>query len=136
MPREAQPEELKREYEELQKKYDDLLLSYELLQKDYEESLRDQKNIFKVSRERDILKSKVRELKDELKKFRGLEDMEKLFTRGFISVDQGIAKLLTIRGYTDELLSINRGKDLVNDIFREIAILERIKGSLLKANNE
>lgn len=136
MPREAQPEELKREYEELQKKYDDLLLSYELLQKDYDEFLNDQKNIFKVSRERDILKSKVRELKDELEKFRGLEDSERFIVRGFISLDQGITRLFGIRSFANEIVERGSGRFVAESILRIVADLEGIKESLVKANNK
>jgi len=107
----------------------------EEIQKKYEEILKEKVEIDKISKERNKLKLEQAELKDKLKKYERLNDLQKLITSGFMSIDQGITSLLTLRGYANEIALKNRSKYFADEIQRRIDSLERIKSTLLEADD-
>ena len=107
----------------------------EEIQKKYEEILKEKAEIDKISKERNKLKLEQAQLKDKLKKYERLDDLQKLITSGFMSIDQGITSLLTLRGYANEIALKNRSKYFADEIQRRIDSLGRIKSTLLEADD-
>ena len=107
----------------------------EEIQKKYEEILKEKDEIDKISKERNKLKLEQAQLKDKLKKYERLDDLQKLITSGFMSIDQGITSLLTLRGYANEIALKNRSKYFADEIQRRIDSLERIRSTLLEADD-
>ncbi len=117
--------------ETVEKKYEETLREKEALEKAQKEFELERERFDKTTKERNKATSQVYELKEKLKKYTNLDEIQLLITQGFMSIDQGITKLLSLRGYAIEVAQNRLAKYFADEIQRRITSLERIRATLV-----